>query len=156
MEKKFVKHQYLLHISSQYGELWPTNGYDQLLSFGHPSKFQWVSCLGFITAPMSLSGGHPDVARCLAISWHRAPPIFATAAIMLGIGPHSSCGFICLIIPLMHCETGGRALSLPSQLSLSRIIILLSSPSLLVVVSQRHAVSRKHTQACSAFCLLAL
>ena len=68
----------------------------------------------------------------------------------------SCCGFICLIIPLLHRETGGCALSLPSQLSLSRIIILLSSPSLLVVVSQRCAVSRKQTQACSAFCLLAL
>jgi len=24
--KKLVKQQYLLHVSSQYGELWPTNG----------------------------------------------------------------------------------------------------------------------------------
>jgi len=26
LEKKLVKQQYLLHMSSQYGELWPTNG----------------------------------------------------------------------------------------------------------------------------------
>jgi len=42
-EKKLVKQQYLLHVSSQYGELTPTNGWDRLVSFGHPSKFQRVS-----------------------------------------------------------------------------------------------------------------
>ena len=35
----------------------------------HPSKFQWVSCLGFVTALTSLNGGQPNFARCLAISW---------------------------------------------------------------------------------------
>jgi len=34
------KQQYLIHIPSQYGELRPTNGWDQLASLGHPSKFQ--------------------------------------------------------------------------------------------------------------------
>jgi len=29
-----------LHMSSQYDELQPTNGWDQLVSLGHPSKFQ--------------------------------------------------------------------------------------------------------------------
>ena len=38
--KKFVKHQYLLHMSAQYGELPPTNGWDRLASLGHPSKFE--------------------------------------------------------------------------------------------------------------------
>jgi len=37
-----------------------------LASFGHPSKFQRVSCLGFVTAPTSLNGGQPNFARCLA------------------------------------------------------------------------------------------
>ena len=37
--KKFVKQQYLLQMSSKYGELRPTNGWDQLASLGHPSKF---------------------------------------------------------------------------------------------------------------------
>ena len=38
--KKIVKQQYLLHMSSQYGELRPTNGWDRLTSLGHPCKFQ--------------------------------------------------------------------------------------------------------------------
>jgi len=67
--KKGVKQQYLLHMSLQYGELWSTNGWDRLASLGHPSKFQRVSRLGFITAAMSLTGGQPNFARCLAISW---------------------------------------------------------------------------------------
>jgi len=35
-QKKFVKQQYLLHMSSQYGELWPTNACDWFVSFGDP------------------------------------------------------------------------------------------------------------------------
>jgi len=65
--KKLVKQQYLLQMSSQYGELPPTNGWDRLASFGHPSKFQRVSYLGFVTAPTSLNGGQPKFARCLAV-----------------------------------------------------------------------------------------
>jgi len=56
-------------MSSQYGELWPTNGWDRLASLGHPSKFQWVSCLGFVTAPTPLNRGQPNFARCLTICW---------------------------------------------------------------------------------------
>jgi len=67
--KKFVKQQYLLQMSSQYGELRPTNGWDQLASLGHPSKFKWVSHLGFVTAATSLNGSQPNFAQCLAISW---------------------------------------------------------------------------------------
>jgi len=127
-----------------------------LASLGHPSKFQRVSRLAFVTAATSLTEGQPNFARCLAVSWaatlykhfqellpltefcqvqnslyvqvlsllcsrilaalphgtpasgvsqilrrgtrngitelsQRAPPIFGTAAITLGIGPHSSC-----------------------------------------------------------------
>jgi len=40
-----------------------------LASFGHPSKFQPVSRLGFVTAPMSLNGGQQNFAGCLAVSW---------------------------------------------------------------------------------------
>jgi len=40
-----------------------------LASFGHPSKFQRVSHLGFVTAPTSLSGSQPNFARCLAVPW---------------------------------------------------------------------------------------
>ena len=37
-------------MSSQCGELWPTSSWDRLASLGHASKFQQVSCFGFITA----------------------------------------------------------------------------------------------------------
>jgi len=66
--KKPVKQQYLPRMSPQYGELEPTNGRDQLVSLRHPSKFQRGSCIGFITAPMSLNRGQPNFPRCLAIS----------------------------------------------------------------------------------------
>jgi len=39
------------------------------VSFGHPSKFQRFSRLGFVTAATSLNGGQPNFARCLAVSW---------------------------------------------------------------------------------------
>jgi len=67
--KELFKQQYLFHMSSQYGELRLTNGWDRLVSLGHPSKFQRVSRLGFVTAPTSLIGGQPSFARCLAVSW---------------------------------------------------------------------------------------
>ena len=35
LEKKLVKHQYHLHMSSQYGGLRPTSGWDRLVSLGH-------------------------------------------------------------------------------------------------------------------------
>jgi len=56
-------------MSLQYGELWPTNGCDPFVSLGHHSKFQRVSCLAFATAATSLSGGQPNFARCLVVSW---------------------------------------------------------------------------------------
>ena len=37
-------------MSWQYGELWPTNGWDLLASLGHPYKFQRVLRLGSVTA----------------------------------------------------------------------------------------------------------
>ena len=56
-------------MSSQYGKLRPINGWDLLASLGHPSKFQRVSRLAFVTAVMSLTGGQPNFAWCLSISW---------------------------------------------------------------------------------------
>jgi len=41
-EKKLVTQQYLLHMSLQYGELWPTSGRHRSGSLGHPSWFQRV------------------------------------------------------------------------------------------------------------------
>jgi len=37
LKKKLVKQQYLLQMSSQYGELRPTSGWDRSGSLGHPS-----------------------------------------------------------------------------------------------------------------------
>ena len=67
-EKKLVKQQYLL-LLPQYGRLWPSNGWDRFDCLGHPRKFQRVSHLAFVTAATSLTGGQPNFARCLAISW---------------------------------------------------------------------------------------
>ena len=39
------------------------------MGLGHPSQFQRVSHLGFVTAATSLNGGQPNFARCLAVSW---------------------------------------------------------------------------------------
>ena len=63
------KQQHLLHMSSLYGKLWLTNGWDRLASLGHPCNFQRVSRLGFVTVPTSLNGGQPNFARCLAVCW---------------------------------------------------------------------------------------
>jgi len=58
--KKLVKQQYVLQMSAQYGELWPTSGWDRFGSFGHPYEFQRVSRLGSITARYSSSGRRPN------------------------------------------------------------------------------------------------
>jgi len=59
----------VLHTFPQYGKLCPINGCNMLANLGHTSKFQQVSRLAFITAATSLTGGQPNFARCLAISW---------------------------------------------------------------------------------------
>jgi len=58
--KKLLKQQYLLHMSSQYGKLRPTNSWDQFTSLGHPCKFQRVSRLYSLTARHSSSGHQPN------------------------------------------------------------------------------------------------
>jgi len=67
IRKELVKQQYLFHMSSQYGELRLTSGWDRFGSFGHPSKFQRVSRLVFVTAATSFTGGQPNFARYLAV-----------------------------------------------------------------------------------------
>ena len=62
IRKKLVKQQYLLHMSSQYGELRPTNGWDRLAGLGHPIIFQRASRLGSVTARHSSSGRQPNFA----------------------------------------------------------------------------------------------
>ena len=76
IRKKLVKQQYLLHMSLQYGELQPTNGWDRFGSLGNPSKFQWVSkswlhCCNDIahrrSTKLCTMFGH--LLGCLGISW---------------------------------------------------------------------------------------
>ena len=49
-------------MSSEYGELRPTSGWDPLASLGHPCKFQRVSRLCSVTAWHSSSGRQPNFA----------------------------------------------------------------------------------------------
>ena len=58
--KKLVKQQYLPHMSSQYGGLQHTSGWNRFVSLGHPSKFQPVSRLGSVTARHSSSRHQPN------------------------------------------------------------------------------------------------
>jgi len=60
--EKLVRQPCLPHMSLQYGELRPTNGWDLLASLGHPCKFQLVSHLGSVTARHSSSGRQPNFA----------------------------------------------------------------------------------------------
>jgi len=60
--KNLVRQQYLPHMSSQYGELRPTSGWDRFGCLGHPSKFQRVSHLGFVTARHLSSACQPNFA----------------------------------------------------------------------------------------------
>jgi len=40
------------------------------LGWGTPANFNGFRIyIGFVAAPMSLSGGQPNFARCLAVSW---------------------------------------------------------------------------------------
>jgi len=69
--KKLVKQQYLLHMSTQYDELAPTSGWEQFTSLWHPSKFQRVLRVGFVTALTSLNGRQPNCTMfCRLLGWH--------------------------------------------------------------------------------------
>ena len=67
--EKLVKQQPLLDMSSQYGELRPTNGRDRLAGLGYtPANFNGVRVLAsIVTAATSLNGNPPDFAQCLAV-----------------------------------------------------------------------------------------
>jgi len=58
--RKNLLHQYLLHTSPQYGELWPTSVWNRFGSLGHPSEFQRLSLLGSVTARHPGSGREPN------------------------------------------------------------------------------------------------
>ena len=46
--KKLFKQQYLLQMCPQYGELWPTNGWDRSGSLGHPANFNGFRVLAVL------------------------------------------------------------------------------------------------------------
>jgi len=65
--KKLVKQQYLLHMSSQYGELRPTNGWDPFGSLGHPANFNGFRVLASLLQRRR-SPETNQTARSLAVS----------------------------------------------------------------------------------------
>ena len=88
--KKLVKRRYVLHMSSLYGELRPTNGWDLLASLGHPCKFQRVSRLGSVTARHLVVGVSRTVWR-----WTEG-----ATYVTLGIGPHFYLFYVCVEIDI--------------------------------------------------------
>jgi len=66
--KKLVKQQYLLHMSAQYANLDPVAA-EIGLGIWAPQQIStdFASCLRF--AATSLTGGQPNFAWCLAVSW---------------------------------------------------------------------------------------
>ena len=61
--KKFVKQQYLIHMSPQYRELRPTSGWYRFGSLGHPSYFQRLPRLRSVTARQSSIERQPNLRR---------------------------------------------------------------------------------------------
>jgi len=64
IEKNLLKSNISFHKSPKCDELRPTNGWDRFGGLGHPANFNW-----FVTAATSLTGGQPNLARCLAVFW---------------------------------------------------------------------------------------
>ena len=89
IRKKVVKQQYLPHMSSQYGDLLPANGWDLFGSLGHPNKFHRVSLLGSVTAM------HSSIGR-----WTDGATYIRQAAITFGIGAHCRFNFVFTGIPV--------------------------------------------------------
>jgi len=57
-------------MSSQYGKLRRTSGWDRSGSLGHPGNFNGFRVLAsLLTAATSLNGSQTNFARCLAVSW---------------------------------------------------------------------------------------
>ena len=56
----------------------------------HPSKFQWVSRYGFVTAATSFSGGQPHFVRCMAVSWAGSRYMHFRGLPLDGISPRAN------------------------------------------------------------------
>jgi len=80
---------------------------------GQPSKLQQVSRLGFVTAETSYTGGQPNFARCLAVSWAAALCIHFRALLPVGILPGAnftmrpSLAFSYVLAALLHSTPAG-------------------------------------------------
>ena len=62
------------HMSSQYGELRPTKGWDALACLGHTAPVQISTgfASGVVTTPTSLNGGQPNCTMLgRLLRWHR-------------------------------------------------------------------------------------
>jgi len=109
--KKLVKQHCLLHMYLQYGERRPTNGWDRFGSLGHPSKFQWVSRLGFVTATTSLTEGQSNSAGCFAVSWagtlyiHFRGLLTELCHVQNSLRPSLASSYICSVT-VRHCSSG--------------------------------------------------
>jgi len=104
-EKKLVKQQYLLHMSSQYGELRPSSGWDLLASLEHTSTFQRLSRLN---ARHSSSGRQPKFAslnRGRHLYSAGRPSRWALAHILvLNVLLHYLLKYFCLQIDMLECS----------------------------------------------------
>ena len=104
-------------MSSEYGKLRPTNGWDLLASLGHPSKFKQVSCLGSVTARHSSSGCQPNFAvfnRGRHVSSAGRPSRWALAHILVSV-----CGLL----------TEGRINRMTKSLEMRVFLLTLSGDS---------------------------
>jgi len=109
-KKKLVHQQYLLHMSSLYGELRPTGSWDRSGSLGHPCKFQRVLRLGRVTTLHSSSRRQPNFAAL-----NRGRHLYSTGQPSSWALSHiSSCViivsysvFVCSLV-LWHCWLGFR------------------------------------------------
>jgi len=82
-EKKLVKQQYLLHMSSYMVNFGPLTAEIGLTVWGTPANFNWFRVLA------ALLHGIWASAKLCGVK-QRAPSMFGMATITLGIGPHSS------------------------------------------------------------------
>ena len=97
--KKPVKQKYLPHMSSNYGEFRPTDGWDPFGSLGTPANFNGFRVLAALMHGTLVVGVSQTLQR-----WTEGTPIFGRAAITLGIGPDSS-----------HTYTGTESSPIPTS-----------------------------------------
>ena len=103
-------------MSSQYGELWPTSGWDRFGCLGHPCKFQRVSRLGFVTAWHSSSGRQPHFAalnRGRQLYSAGRPSRWALAHTLVVFGLAWSCSVIVVFPCCRRWRNNLMSLSIP-------------------------------------------